>query len=426
MANFYKSKGLQKGDRIAICMPNTVELVVAMLAAARIGAIHTVVFSGFSATALAERIVDSRSKILVTADGIYRGTKFVPLKQIASDAVAMCRALKHHINCVIVYHHLKCPVQTTGVQSNNSTSNSHILPHPKSNGHSHLNGSLNGNGFHLNGNGVVNGSLTNGTSGKATTNGSDPPNGISNGNGSATSTTNTENIPWDPEKDIWWHDALSKASDQCEPVWVDAEDPLFIIYSSGSTGKPKGVLHTTGGYMIYSATTFKYVFNYNGGDVFFCTADLGWITGHTVNCYGSLANGATILLFDGSPFHPYPNRLWDIVDKHSVNTFYTAPTAIRSLMKKDIKYVKMHSRSSLKLLGTAGEPINPEAWKWYYEVVGNRRCPIVDTFWQTETVSRTHNDFLLLHVSSKKKRVFFTRDLSDSGKISLLKVRKDK
>ncbi|RWS27126.1 acetyl-coenzyme A synthetase: cytoplasmic-like isoform X1, partial [Leptotrombidium deliense] len=325
-SNVLKSKGIKKGDRVAIYMPVTIELVVAMLSCARIGAIHSVVFAGFSGDAIAERIIDCNCKLLITCDGVYRGSKFIPLKEIVDEAIFKCSLKKHSLVACIVYHHLKC------------------FPPNKYSDHK--------------------------KDDKFEYNNNDYP-----------------RIPWNPEVDVWWHEVMDKAEDYCDPVWVDAEDPLFILYTSGSTGKPKGVLHTTAGYMIYAATTFKYVFNFNGGDVFFCTADLGWITGHTVNVYGSLANGATIVLFDGTPFYPDPSRLWQIVDRHNVNTFYTAPTAVRSLMKFGDGYVHKYSRNSLKLLGTAGEPINAEAWNWYYKVVGSARCPIVDTFWQTETAA---------------------------------------
>jgi len=366
MANVYKSKGIKKGDRIAIYMPQTIELVIAMLAAARIGAIHSVVFAGFSADALAERIIDANCVLLVTADGVFRGTKYIPLKDIADDALQKCSRRSHQVRGCIVHRHLKCPVIVNGatfasINLNGSSTNS-----------APSNNSINNN----NSNSITNNNnaTTNGQNGVLTLNGI---NGVSG--------RYIKPITWNEGVDIWWDEALGAADPNCDPVWVDAEDPLFILYTSGSTGKPKGVLHTTGGYMIYSATTFKYVFNYHEGDVFFCTADLGWITGHTVNVYGSLCNGATILLFEGTPFYPDAGRLWQIVDRHHVNIFYTAPTAIRALMKYGESYVRRYNRGSLKLLGTAGEPINPEAWNWYYRVVGNQRCPIVDTFWQTET-----------------------------------------
>ncbi|CAG2165558.1 unnamed protein product [Oppiella nova] len=316
-ANVLKSKGVKKGDRIAIYMPVTIELVTAMLACARIGAIHSVVFAGFSAEALSDRILDANCVLLVTSDGAYRGTKFIPLKDISDAALAACRQKGHRVIACIVNRHLNLGVEEADMNNNPSK----------------------------------------------------------------------PMIKWNPEVDIWWDKVMKTASDYCEPTWLDAEDPLFILYTSGSTGKPKGVVHTTGGYMIYAATTFKYVFNYTDEDVFFCTADLGWITGHTVNVYGSLANGTTIVLFEGTPFYPNPGRLWEIVDDLNVNIFYTAPTAIRSLMKFGDEYVKKYKRTSLKLLGTAGEPINPEAWYWYMNVVGNGKCPIVDTFWQTETAA---------------------------------------
>ncbi|XP_074598867.1 acetyl coenzyme A synthase [Brevipalpus obovatus] len=401
-SNVLKSKGIKKGDRVAVYMPVTIELVVAMLSCARIGAIHSVIFAGFSGDAIAERILDSNCKLLVTCDGVYRGKKFIPLKEMADQAVAKCEAKKHNLVSVIVYHHLKVApssenkknVRKEGLQNGivtnlvvpngttsppaaaaaaaaaailtttTTTTTSTTTSNPTTNS-SNNNSNTNGN----NTNGIINNGCMNGVK-----NGYIPE-----------KTVEHPPIPWNPKLDCWWHDLMLNADDQCDPVWVDAEDPLFILYTSGSTGKPKGVLHTVAGYMLYAATSFKYIFNYNGGNVFFCTADLGWITGHTVNCYGSLANGATIVLFDGTPFYPDPGRLWQIVDTHGVNTLYTAPTAVRSLMKYGDDYVKRSSRKSLKLLGTAGEPINEEAWSWYYDVVGNGRCPIVDTFWQTET-----------------------------------------
>ncbi|KAI2808600.1 Acetyl-coenzyme A synthetase, cytoplasmic [Blomia tropicalis] len=311
-ANFLTNKGLKKGDRIAIYMPVTIDLVIAMLGAARIGVIHTVVFAGFSAQSLSERIIDAKCSIVVTMDGSLRGKKVIALKEIADSAIEICRNKNHPIKCCIVQRHLNA----TGTDVSNSDINNNVQ------------------------------------------------------------------VKWNSQIDIWWNVALKNMPDYCDPIWMDAEDPLFIF---GSTGKPKGVLHTVAGYMVYAATTFKYVFNYQSDDVFFCTADLGWITGHTVNVYGALANAATIVLFEGTPFYPHPGRLWEIVDKLHVSTFYTAPTAIRSLMKYSDDIVRKYRLDSLRLLGTAGEPINPEAWCWYYRMVGKRRCPIVDTFWQTET-----------------------------------------
>ncbi|KAJ6220040.1 hypothetical protein RDWZM_005852 [Blomia tropicalis] len=316
-ANFLTNKGLKKGDRIAIYMPVTIDLVIAMLGAARIGVIHTVVFAGFSAQSLSERIIDAKCSIVVTMDGSLRGKKVIALKEIADSAIEICRNKNHPIKCCIVQRHLNA----TGTDVSNSDINNNVQ------------------------------------------------------------------VKWNSQIDIWWNVALKNMPDYCDPIWMDAEDPLFILYTSGSTGKPKGVLHTVAGYMVYSATTFKYVFNYQSDDVFFCTADLGWITGHTVNVYGALANAATIVLFEGTPFYPHPGRLWEIVDKLHVSTFYTAPTAIRSLMKYSDDIVRKYRLDSLRLLGTAGEPINPEAWCWYYRMVGKRRCPIVDTFWQTETAA---------------------------------------
>uniref|UniRef100_A0A8C1VPU6 Propionate--CoA ligase n=1 Tax=Cyprinus carpio TaxID=7962 RepID=A0A8C1VPU6_CYPCA len=276
-ANVLKSQGVKKGDRVSIYMPMVVELVVAMLGCARIGAVHSIVFAGFSAESLCERIMDSQCCILITADGFYRGDKLISLKLIADE------------------------------------------------------------------------------------------------------------VPWNPEVDLCWHSLIGGASEECEPVWCDSEDPLFILYTSGSTGKPKGVLHTVSGYMLYTAATFKMVFDYQYDDVYWCTADIGWITGHSYITYGPLANGATSVLFEGLPTYPDVSRMWEIVDKYHVSKFYTAPTAIRLLMKYGSEPVQKYKRTSLKILGTVGEPINPEAWQWYYSVVGEKRCPVVDTFWQTET-----------------------------------------
>uniref|UniRef100_A0A8D3E0L9 Acetyl-coenzyme A synthetase n=1 Tax=Scophthalmus maximus TaxID=52904 RepID=A0A8D3E0L9_SCOMX len=276
-ANVLKSQGVKKGDRVSIYMPMVVELVVAMLACVRIGAVHSIVFAGFSAESLCERIMDSQCSLLITADGFYRGDKLINLKLLADE------------------------------------------------------------------------------------------------------------VPWNPEVDLCWLTLVRGASDECEPEWCDSEDPLFILYTSGSTGKPKGVLHTVSGYMLYTATTFKLVFDYQPDDVYWCTADIGWITGHSYITYGPLANGATSVLFEGLPTYPDVSRMWEIVDKYHVTKFYTAPTAIRLLMKYGSEPVQKYKRESLKVLGTVGEPINPEAWQWYYTVVGERRCPIVDTFWQTET-----------------------------------------
>uniref|UniRef100_A0A4W3J0F6 Acetyl-coenzyme A synthetase n=1 Tax=Callorhinchus milii TaxID=7868 RepID=A0A4W3J0F6_CALMI len=276
-ANVLRSLGVQKGDRVAIYLPMIPELVYAMLACARIGAVHSIVFAGFSSESLCERILDSHCSFLVTADGFYRGEKIINVKQIATE------------------------------------------------------------------------------------------------------------LPWKPETDMWWHTVMQGADEECEPEWVDSEHPLFILYTSGSTGKPKGVLHTVGGYMIYTAITFRYVFDYHPADVYWCTADIGWITGHSYITYGPLANGATSILFEGVPLYPHVARLWEIIEKYKVTTFYTAPTAIRMLMKFGEEPVKKYNLESLKILGSVGEPINPEAWLWFYNVIGSGRCPIMDTFWQTET-----------------------------------------
>ena len=296
-SNALKANGAKKGDRITIYMPMIPEAAVAMLACARIGAIHSVVFGGFSPDSLAGRITDCDSNIIITADEGIRGGKIIPLKENTDAALKLCSSIK---KCIVV--------KRTG-----------------------------------------------------------------------------NDINWVKNRDVWYHEAMSNVDNECRPEEMDAEDPLFILYTSGSTGKPKGVLHTTAGYIVYASITHKYVFNYIDGDIYWCTADVGWVTGHSYIVYGPLANGATTLMFEGVPNYPTNSRFWEIVDKHKVNIFYTAPTAIRALMREGDEAVKKTSRSSLKLLGTVGEPINPEAWRWYYDVVGNKNCEIVDTWWQTET-----------------------------------------
>ena len=296
-SNALKANGAKKGDRITIYMPMIPEAAVAMLACARIGAIHSVVFGGFSPDSLAGRITDCDSNIIITADEGIRGGKIIPLKENTDAALKLCSSIK---KCIVV--------KRTG-----------------------------------------------------------------------------NDINWVKGRDVWYHEAMSNVDNECQPEEMDAEDPLFILYTSGSTGKPKGVLHTTAGYIVYASITHKYVFNYIDGDIYWCTADVGWVTGHSYIVYGPLANGATTLMFEGVPNYPTNSRFWEIVDKHKVNIFYTAPTAIRALMREGDEAVKKTSRSSLKLLGTVGEPINPEAWRWYYDVVGNKNCEIVDTWWQTET-----------------------------------------
>ncbi|XP_060793909.1 acetyl-coenzyme A synthetase, cytoplasmic isoform X2 [Neoarius graeffei] len=337
-ANVLKSQGVKKGDRVSIYMPMVVELVVAMLACARIGAVHSIVFAGFSAESLCERIMDSQCCLLITADGFYRGDKLISLKVIAEEALQKCRDKSFSVERCIVLKHLSkeepeasspgsmsppakrsCP----DLQKKVKEKVRKVRPIPK--------------------------------------------------------------VPWNPEVDVCWHTLMDGASDECEPVWCESEDPLFILYTSGSTGKPKGVLHTVSGYMLYTAATFKMVFDYHSDDIYWCTADIGWITGHSYITYGPLANGATSVLFEGLPTYPDVSRMWEIVDKYKVSKFYTAPTAIRLLMKYGSEPVHKYKRNSLKILGTVGEPINPEAWQWYYSVVGEKRCPIVDTFWQTET-----------------------------------------
>ena len=296
-ANVLKGRGVKKGDRVSIYMPMVPEAAVAMLACTRIGAVHSIVFGGFSPDALRDRILDSDCRVVITADEGPRGGKNVPLKANVDKALEECP----NVHTVIV-------VKRTG-----------------------------------------------------------------------------NDIGWKEGRDIWCDQACDDASVDCEPEHMDAEDPLFILYTSGSTGKPKGVLHTTGGYLLYAAMTHKYIFDYHDGDIYWCTADVGWITGHSYIVYGPLANGATTLMFEGVPTYPDGGRFWQVIDKHKVNIFYTAPTAIRALMRLGNELVEQTSRRSLRLLGSVGEPINPEAWEWYYHVVGNEQCPIVDTWWQTET-----------------------------------------
>ncbi|HYD16852.1 MAG TPA: acetate--CoA ligase [Patescibacteria group bacterium] len=297
LANALKERGVKKGDRVTIYMPMIPEATYAMLACARIGAVHSVVFGGFSPSSLRDRILDCESNVLITADEGLRGSKKVPLKANADEALKDCP----NVDTVIVY-------KRTG--------------------------------------GAVN---------------------------------------WNETRDVWYHDIVGRQSADCPCEPMNAEDPLFILYTSGSTGKPKGVLHTTGGYLVFAAMTHEYVFDYHKGDIYWCTADVGWVTGHSYIVYGPLANGATTLVFEGVPNYPDWGRFWSVIDKHKVNIFYTAPTAIRSLIKEGDEWVKKHSRASLRILGSVGEPINEEAWLWYYETVGDKRCPVVDTWWQTET-----------------------------------------
>jgi len=296
-ANALKELGIKKGDRVTIYLTMIPELAITMLACARIGAIHSIIFGGFSSDSIAGRIDDCKSDYVITADEGIRGGKTIPLKNIVDEALTKCRNIK---KCIVV--------KRTG-----------------------------------------------------------------------------NSINWMVDRDVWYHDIIKYASSHSEPEEMNAEDPLFILYTSGSTGKPKGVLHTTGGYMVYASMTHQYIFNYKQKDIYWCTADIGWITGHSYIIYGPLANGATTVMFEGTPTYPDSSRWWQIVDKYKVNIFYTAPTAIRSLMREGAEPVKKTSRKSLKLLGTVGEPINPEAWMWYYKTVGDSKCPIVDTWWQTET-----------------------------------------
>ncbi len=303
-ANVLKSRGVKSGDRVSIYMPMVPELAIAMLACTRIGAIHSIVFGGFSPESLADRIVDSGCHVLITTDGVFRGSKAVTLKANADEAMDHSAQRGVDVKTCIVCERV----------------GAHRLP-----------------------------------------------------------------INMKAGRDFWWHQLMKDASPECEPVWMDAEAPLFILYTSGSTGKPKGVLHTTGGYMVFTATTHKYIFDYRDGDIYWCTADIGWVTGHSYIVYGPLCNGATSLMFEGIPTYPDAGRFWDVVDKYKVTIFYTAPTAIRALMREGDAHVEKRDLSSLRLLGSVGEPINPEAWLWYHRVVGKNRCPIVDTWWQTET-----------------------------------------
>ncbi|MEG3640513.1 acetate--CoA ligase [Magnetococcus sp. PR-3] len=296
-ANALKARGVKKGDRVCIYMPMIVEAAYTMLACTRIGAVHSIVFGGFSPDALRDRILDADCRVVVTADGGMRGSKKIPLRKNVEKALESCP----NVHTCFVVQDTKLDIQ------------------------------------------------------------------------------------WTEGRDVWYHEAIADASTECAPEEMDAEDPLFILYTSGSTGQPKGVLHTTGGYILYASITHQYIFDYQDGDVYWCTADVGWITGHSYILYGPLANGATTLMFEGVPTYPDASRFWQVVDKHQVSIFYTAPTAIRSIMSQGDELVKGTSRKSLRVLGTVGEPINPEAWEWYYNVVGEGRCPIVDTWWQTET-----------------------------------------
>jgi acetyl-CoA synthetase len=298
-ANVLKSLGVKKGDRVCFFLPMIPELAIGMLACSRIGAIHNIVFGGFSAESLRDRIQDSEAKILVTCDGTFRGAKAVPQKGGADEALKTCPSVEKSIVVKRVGDKIACQMKAG--------------------------------------------------------------------------------------RDLWWHETMAKASDKCEPEWMDAEDPLFILYTSGSTGKPKGVMHTTGGYLVYVAYTHKMIFDYHENDIFWCTADIGWVTGHSYIVYGPLCNGATTVMFEGVPNYPDVSRFWKVCEKYKVTIFYTAPTAIRAIAKEGTDWVKKANISSLRLLGTVGEPINPEAWHWYHHNIGRDELPIVDTWWQTET-----------------------------------------
>ncbi|MBN2761677.1 MAG: acetate--CoA ligase [Bacteroidales bacterium] len=298
-ANVLKAHGIKKGDRVCIYLPMIPELAISMLACTRIGAIHSIVFGGFSADALRDRIQDSECRMLVTCDGTFRGAKAVPQKTNADTAIKDCPSIEKSIIVKRVGDKIKCD--------------------------------------------------------------------------------------WQDGRDLWWDDEMAKVSAECEPEWMDAEDPLFILYTSGSTGKPKGVMHTTGGYLVFTAYTHKMIFDYKEDEVYWCTADIGWVTGHSYIVYAPLCNGATSVMFEGVPTYPDVSRFWKVVEKYKVNIFYTAPTAIRAVAREGDEWTKKADISSLRILGTVGEPINPEAWNWYYNVIGKGKCPIVDTWWQTET-----------------------------------------
>jgi acetyl-CoA synthetase len=303
MANVLKKHGVKKGDRVTIYMPMIPEAVYSMLACARVGAVHSVIFGGFSPDSIADRIHDCDSHFIITADEGLRGGKKIPLKNNIEIAIKKLEAIKDDV----IVKKVLC-IRHTG-----------------------------------------------------------------------------STIEWNPKRDIWWHEEKEKVSIDCPPEIMDAEDPLFILYTSGSTNKPKGVLHTSGGYLLFASLTHKYIFDYKEDEVYWCTADVGWVTGHSYIVYGPLANAATSVIFEGIPNYPTSSRFWEVIDKHQVNIFYTAPTAIRALMREGEAPVQKTSRKSLRLLGSVGEPINPEAWIWYHEIVGDKRCPIVDTWWQTET-----------------------------------------